>query len=156
MFLGGYVCYLFRITIFFFSFWGLVTLNSCLFLSEILAWNGRTKGRKRTQKYFIVNSSRSLFRILFSCRLSLNGIRETSFRTLYTFTHNIYRVKKELGGEVDKSEKGPKWPVELVNRFFLPLHAILCISSYESETKARAEKNLKFPIFHAPAEHERK
>lgn len=58
----------------------------------------------------------------------------------FTLLHTIYRVKKELGGEVDKSEKGPKWPVELVNRFFLPLHAILCISSYESETKARAEK----------------
>lgn len=107
---------------------------------------------KRTQKYFIVNSSRSLFRILlfFCCRSSLNGIRDFISYTLHFYTQYIEWYKAgRRSRQVRKRTEVAGW----ARKSLFP--SIACNFVYfelESETKARAAKNLKFPIFHAPAE----
>lgn len=107
--------------------------------------------RERTQKYFIVNSSRSLFRILlfFCCRSSLNGIRDFISYTLHFYTQYIEWYKAgRRSRQVRKRTEVASW----ARKSLFP--SIACNFVYfelESETKARAEKNLKFPIFHAEA-----
>lgn len=133
-------------------FWGLVTRNSCLFLSEILAWSGRTRERKKKDakifhcKFLSFTVSHTF---IFCCRSSLNGIRDFISYTLHFYTQYIEWYKAgRRSRQVRKRTEVAGW----ARKSLFP--SIACNFVYfelESETKARAEKNLKFPIFHAPA-----